>query len=481
MDFIEKRKLTCLKKYGVENPMQCAKIREKAANTLKLNYGVNNPSSSKKIQDKKIKSSQTKHGLDHHMKSNVMKEKVKTTNLERYNVTTTLLDEATKQKGIETNIELYGFDNPMKSDLIKEKVNQTNLLKYNQKRYILTDEYSVIQKKNNLIKTVNIYSKKLNIDINSIIVINDNDLKILNYCDKHSEFIISKNNLRNRLLYDVNICTECFPINNHISIGQNEVRSFIENVLKIKTDTIKINNKEIDINLPDYNLGIEYNGLYWHNERYKNKKYHLNKTNDCEKQGIQLLHIFEDEWLNKREIVKSIISSKLNKFENKIFASKCIVKEIKSEIATKFSEINHIQGSVDSFYNFGLFHNNELVSLMSFNKITIEDEYELLRFCTKLNTQVIDGASKLLNYFIKNYQPKTIITFTDRRYSQGNLCLQLGFEFKKNTEPNYWYYGKNELNKYHRFKEDILITNDSNKTKHLKIFDCGNIKFELKI
>ena len=124
------------------------------------------------------------------------------------------------------------------------------------------------------------------------------------------------------------------------------------------------------------------------------------------------------------------------------------------------------------------------------NKVNIEGEYEMLRFCDKLNTHVIDGASKLLSYFIKTYKPKSIITYVDRRYSQGNLYEQLGFKFIENTTPNYWYYKKNEMIKQHRFKfrKDVLVKEgfDKNKTEfeimndrdYYRIYDSGNMKFE---
>jgi hypothetical protein len=124
------------------------------------------------------------------------------------------------------------------------------------------------------------------------------------------------------------------------------------------------------------------------------------------------------------------------------------------------------------------------------NKQQIDGEFEMLRFCNKLNTQVDGGASKLLKYFIKNYRPKLILTFADRRYSNGNLYKQLGFEFIDNTKPNYWYFKSAEMIRYHRFKfrKDVLVKEDYDKNKsefeimaergYLRIYDCGNMKFQ---
>jgi hypothetical protein len=125
------------------------------------------------------------------------------------------------------------------------------------------------------------------------------------------------------------------------------------------------------------------------------------------------------------------------------------------------------------------------------NKTSIDGEYEMLRFCNRLNTQVIGGASKLLSYFVGTYQPKSVLTFADRRYSQGNMYKQLGFNYLGNTKPNYWYFKPSEMVRYYRFgfRKDVLVKAgfDNNKTEHeiqtergyLRIYDCGNMKFEL--
>jgi hypothetical protein len=342
---------------------------------------------------------------------------------------------------------------------------------------------------------LNISSNNVNVDIDNETII------ISNYCKKHEKFEILKNNFYARMKTGANICTKCFPIGNCSSICEIDLLNFIKDELMFEANKHFINNKEIDIYIPLHKLGIEYDGLFWHSNKFIEKNYHLNKTNECEKQGIQLLHIFEDEWHYKKEIIKSIIRSKLNIIQNKIYGRKCIIKEIDAKISKEFLENNHIQGFVGSNVKIGLFYNNDLVSVMTFgkkritmgSKQSIEGEYEMLRFCNKLNTSVIGGASKLLSYFVKTYSPKSILTFADRRYSQGNLYKQLGFKFIGNTEPNYFYFKSTEMIRYYRFKfrKDVLIKEgfDSNKTEsqimaergYLKIYDCGHMKFELKL
>ena len=262
--------------------------------------------------------------------------------------------------------------------------------------------------------------------------------------------------------------------------------------------------KEIDIYIPDAKFGIEINGLYWHSNLYKSDDYHLNKTKLCEQQEIQLIHIFEDEVFEKLPIIISLISSKINIIKNKIYARKTIIKEINDNAIIKnFLENNHLQGVVGSNVKLGLFYNNELVSLMTFgkkrlsmgNKIRVDNEYEMYRFCNKLNTTIIGGASKLLTYFIKTYNPKSIISYANRRYSNGKLYKQLGFEFKGNSDVNYFYVNSrvNEYKRHYRFgfRKDILVKEgfDASKTEHQimlergysKIYDCGNMRFEISL
>lgn len=163
--------------------------------------------------------------------------------------------------------------------------------------------------------------------------------------------------------------------------------------------------------------------------------YHLDKTKKSLENGINLFHIWEDDWKHKKDIVKSMIVNKLGKTPNRIFARKCKVYEVKdNKLVRNFLEENHIQGFVGSKIKFGLFYNGELVSLMTFGNLrkslgqkSKEGSYEMLRFCNKLNYNVIGGASKLLNYFIKNFKVNEIISYSDSSRSNGNLYKQLGF------------------------------------------------------
>ena len=294
------------------------------------------------------------------------------------------------------------------------------------------------------------------------------------------------------LRHSMNYTTVCFKHrnNNYTSKGENEVKEFLSslNVSFIERDrSLK---KEIDIYIPSLKLGIEFNGLWWHGEENKEKNYHVDKMNYFNKHGIQLINIWEDDWNNKKDIVKSIIKNKLKLNNRKIYARKCQVKLIDYNIKNEFINQNHIQGDCVSTINLGLYFNDELVSVMTFgkNRFKNDDTIELLRFCNKLDTSVIGGASKLFKFFIKTYKPTKVISYANRDISVGKLYEILGFEKIRYTPISYWWV--NNSTRYNRtlFQKHLLVKEgfDSNLTENeimhqrgfYKIYGTGNILFE---
>ena len=292
--------------------------------------------------------------------------------------------------------------------------------------------------------------------------------------------------------------SECPKCTNNVSKPEIEVQDFIKSLgFKIQVNVRNvINPLELDIYIPEKQIAIEFNGLYWHSDLFKEDKYHLKKLEECESKDIKLIQIFEDEWLNKQEIVKSRLRNILGKIENKIYARNCVVKELDSKTVTKFLNENHLQGSVGSKIKLGLFHNEELVSIMTFGNLrknlgqkSKDDTFELLRFCNKLNINIIGGASKLFKYFISNYSCVSVISYADRRWSNGELYNTLGFKHIHNSQPNYFYVKNGEVKREARFKyrKDILVSEgfDKNKTEkqimidrnYFRIYDCGAMKF----
>lgn len=290
------------------------------------------------------------------------------------------------------------------------------------------------------------------------------------------------------------------PNFNYRSKSEIEIEVFLKsmNVDVIVCDKKQLNGIELDLFLPKHNIAIEYNGLYWHSEkRGKTKNYHIDKTNRCLEKNIQLIHIFSDEWLSKKDIIKNRLKNLIKLNETKIFARKCSVVELTKEEKSSFLNKNHLQGNDKSSTCLGLKYGGTIVAVMTFGGLrkvlgstNIEpNTYELFRFCS-LN--VVGGFSKLLNYFIKNYNPKKIITYSNRNWSPSDeysFYSKVGFKFIGITKPNYSYTKKYDVREHRfNFRKDKLVKMgyDKNKSEtqimlelgYDKIWDTGNLKYE---
>ena len=239
----------------------------------------------------------------------------------------------------------------------------------------------------------------------------------------------------------------------------------------------------------EHKLAVEVNGVYWHSDKFRERDHLLDKTLKCEQLGITLLHFWDYEINKKGDIVKSMISSRLG-LNQKIYARKCVIKEVSSKESKQFQIDNHIQGSAVSSINYGLYYEDELVALMTFAKSRFNKKYdwELVRYCNKLDLTVVGGASKLFNWFLKN-NDGSIISYANRRYSNGNLYHLLKFKLIDSTRPNYMYFRNNVLLsrvKCQKHKLSKLLDNFDEKMSEKenmknngfdRIYDCGNYVF----
>jgi len=294
-------------------------------------------------------------------------------------------------------------------------------------------------------------------------------------------------------------CKTCNPV--HGSKEQEEVYDFVKSlgISNISCNNREIlNGKELDIYLPDYNIAIEYNGVYWHNDLMVDKNYHYAKFLACKEKGIDLYNIFSSQWKNNQKIIKSMLQSKLHKSNNDVvYARKCEIRDVAAKEAGDFLTKTHIFGKTASKYKIGLYHNNVLVSLMCFSPPRLgignnQHGIELVRYAS--SSRVVGGASKLLKYFIKTYTPNEIYSFSDNCYSNGNLYNTLGFQISKEYKPSYWYCDPSTEKLYHRFnfRKDRLAEHGFDKEKFTekeimimlgfwRVWDAGKIKWILKI
>ena len=376
------------------------------------------------------------------------------------------------EKSKATYLEKYGTENPRQLPEIKDKIR--NKLFKNRYEEILK-EFS---------------------NLNIIRNINYNSIKILEiFCDNClKNYEINLPLLRYRYNKNIENCTICNPPSHYTKLHTDIVEIIKNNNVEyIECDRKILDGYEIDIYLPDYKLAIEVNGSYYHSDAFKIKDYHKNKKDLAESKSIDLIYIWEDYWLHYPEIIKSRLKSRLNLNKN-IYARKCEVKEITAKENREFLKRTHLQGFVNGSVKLGLFYDNKLVSVMLFGKLRKplntehkDNNYELLRFSSELDLNIIGGANKLFNYFIKNYNPKEVVSYASRDWSSGKLYENLGFDFIHKTEPGYYWINNN--NRYHRFncRKDKLVKEGYNPNKSetqimyergfLRIYDSGNLKY----
>jgi len=479
----EKREQTFLKKYGAKSNLSVPEVREKMKTTMLEKYGVDHPMHIDASKQKMYQTKEDRYGdgnFNNREKfKNTMSEwdsekiedinrKRKETVLEKYGVEYITQSESMKSKSKETILERYGVDNVSKSPIIIEKIRKTHLTNYGshfQQKHISSETLDKLSDKEYLINNANRSLKDIAIELGVTYYTVSYWYNKLNIERTFSEY--------NKSLAEI-------EINNWIHDKGFETLSNVRNIL---------DRKEIDIYVPQLKLAIEYNGLYWHCEsNISNHYYHLNKLNECNENGIDLIQITDYEFINKREIVLSRLSSKLG-INNKIYARNTIIKYVSHDECVDFLERNHIQGSVNSSVRLGLYQDNTLVAVMTFGKSRYNKkyDYELLRYANILNHNVIGGASKLFKYFLNKMNPSSVISYCDLRWNTGNLYEKLGFQHTHNSDPNYWYtyqhitlesrvkYQKHKLDKI-LSKFDPLLSEWENMLNngYDRFWDCGN-------
>lgn len=275
------------------------------------------------------------------------------------------------------------------------------------------------------------------------------------------------------------------------SKGEREISNWLNSLFieHKQNDRTIIKPKELDIVIPEKKLAIEYNGLYWHSN---DPKAHKEKMELANLAGYELIQIFEDEWLFKHEIVKSIITNRLG-LSQKIFARKTQISTIDNKTAKEFYEKTHIQGYVNGTH-IGLIHLGKLVSCITIGKSRFENnQYELLRFSNELNLTVVGGFRKLLSHVKKELNLGRIITYSDLRYFKGSSYDAIG-DYIKTTKPGYYWIDKKKgirINRHatqkHKLKKllgDSFISSCTEKENMMnngydRIWDCGHAKFIL--
>ena len=477
----EKVRTTCRKKYGVDNPSQSQLIKDKKSATLREHYGVDYPLQSSTVRDKTKLTCRKKYGVDNPSQSQIVKDKKLVTSREHYGVDSPFQSSIVKDKAKSTCLERYGVDNILKLENVRTKAKE---------RY---------------------YDKCFKNRDNDIIDIKSSDRVYYTCLCPHTEchqcnerlFDIGSTIYRDRKRAGIELCTKLLPEQSLYSTFELYIRSILDklNIEYLTNIRNIISPKELDIYIPSYHLAIECNGVYWHNSIRHEARYHYEKYKACTERGIQLLTFWEDQYNRYPQKIESMLLSKLGVYEHKIGARECTIREIDHSTSKEFIDTYHLQNSTNSKVRLGLYYHDELISVMTFSHRKggqgrgDSSPWILDRYCVKRGYLVLGGAHKLLNYFIKQYSPKTITSFASNDISDGSIYKKLGFKEISTTIP-YWYIDSSFI-RYHRssFTKSAIVKRgwkdsiDSSWTEAEvtqehnlnKIYDSGVTKYILTI
>lgn len=527
-EFLKRREDTNLRNSGVRYSSQSKKAKETAATTRKnktveekqaiqvkrkqtnlLIYGKEHPLQTEEIMDKQRQTNLFKRGVLYAPQAQEVKDKNRQTCITNHGVPNiSCLPEVQKKKE-ESCLKTLGVKVSFQSEAIKELVKQNNLLTLGVEHHLQTKE-SLDKQKQTIFNTYGVYNISQHGDIKKA-----NKIKqMLQFYNK----LVTSERLKNLVvplftiedykgvenkysfqcvkcsaifedhLNDGKIprCLKCFPYQKNKSRYEDEIYEWLRELQVpdiIQKDKRTIAPLELDIYLPDYKLAIEFNGIYWHSElNGKDKNYHLNKTDLCKEKDIQLLHIFEDEWIEKQEIVKSHIKDSLGMFDKTVLVNDCVIKEISKKDAFNFLFENHFQKPFIATYNYGLYYGYELVSTVSLSKSRYNKnyKYELLRNCCKINTQVLGGFDKIISFVVSELKTNSIIFYVDKRLF--TIEGYKNWNYRGATDCNYYYLKtyKERVSGSH-FRRDAELTEWQNMqlAGYDRIWDCGNMIFTL--
>lgn len=240
--------------------------------------------------------------------------------------------------------------------------------------------------------------------------------------------------------------------------SENEVRAFLETTTNSpwRSTWSIIAPLQLDGFSSDHNMAFEYCGLRWHSEaRGKDRFYHYTKLLRCREQNIRLYTIFEDEWIQRQAQVQDVLRAGLGIFDVRIGARQTTCQVIHAKYAAEFVTAHHIQPmSKPPRIAWGLFDKSDrLVSVMAFGDHhrqghDTKKQVVLTRFVSLPGYQVVGGASKLLSTAktVLATQYDSILSWSDNRWSEGNVYKQLGFQYGGELAPDYSYVGRSDIN-----------------------------------
>ena len=411
---------TVINRYGVENVSKSSVVKDRICNTFKEKYGVEWVGQSKEVRAKQKATCIEKYGVPTPFQMDDFQEKSIQTCRKKYGTDYAVQSQEVKSKITASYIDKMGFTNPSYNPDVIDKRRETNFKNFDGKWFTQTDE--MIQSNHELFlnRHKNIIGET---DSTYIVSCEDNKCTL---CEGKT-FEIDKNVFVQRSSQSTVICPIKLPLMGNASLAETELLDYIKSIYdgEIETgDRSIISPLELDIVIPDKHIAIEFNGVFWHSDFNPRmcKTYHRDKSLKCRDKGYQLLHIWEDDWYNRKDIIKDYIKSKLGLCSKRIYARKCHVREIDAHTARLFVNSNHIQGYSNATYKIGLFYDDVLVSVMLVGKLRDmmgskpkEGHYEIYRVVSCEDTEVVGGFSKMLKYFERTYnllRSRTLFSIT---------------------------------------------------------------------
>ena len=445
-----------------------SKTKEKISKTFEK-YQGGHPLRDRSIRERIIKTNLEKYGSSVPCNTSDIQKKIRQNNIEKYGVEHVSQTEEFQKKRTETyrknSMEKYGVPNPSMTEEIKQKAQTSH-------KYTLWSKMQITAKEKNLelISTLDDY---------------------LNHKQFKYKCLECRNEFESQFAPFRIICETCHPKKEFVSNKEISVAEWIHSIYSGAIETSNrsiINPYELDIWIPEKKIAIEFDGVYWHSERFKEKGYHQKKTLLCKEQGIRLIHIPELVWDYQNTMIKEIIKNALGLTEHKIYARNTICIELDSSTYRNFLFNNHIQGPIDSKYRYGLMHENTLVSVFGYGMSRFKKgEQELHRFCSLMNYNVIGGFQKLLKH--SGFEG---ISYIDLNYFDGTGYKEAGFKEIGITEPSYEWYNSTNGKVYSRYQAqksklekilesfDPLLSETQNMelNGYVKIYDSGTLKVE---
>jgi Zn finger protein HypA/HybF involved in hydrogenase expression len=307
--------------------------------------------------------------------------------------------------------------------------------------------------------------------------------KVKIFCSEHGEFMQTPANHLQK-----SGCPKC------ANIGPSKPQLDLAEFLSSLTETVlehRVGRKRVDIFLPKHNIGVEYHGLIWHSEKFVKAPFReMLRHNEIESHGIRLIHVYSDEWAQKRPIVEKTLRSILG-LNASIGARSCSLERPEWSEVKAFLDANHLQGAgLSRGMNYALRHKDDLVAVATFAPSRFgTGDWEILRFASSLN--VAGGFSRLIKAFRAEHTG-SLFSFSDNRWFTGEVYAKNGFVRLGFTEPGYfWTDGNSRVNRYatqkHKLKALFPDCDPDTQTEvqimhnngFHRVWDCGNTRWLL--